>query len=72
MSKTNEMITILDASKRLGMSPEVLRNQIIKKRTPFKAWVVKTPSGSLRFFIPRNSFENWISNASDNEENVYC
>ena len=59
---TTEMISIEEASKRLGMRAETLRTLIIWQETPFKTWHVKLPSGSHRFFIPRKPFEDWLCN----------
>ena len=66
-----EMISIQEASKRLGMRAETLRNQIIRKQTPFNTWFIRTSSGSHRFFIPRKSFEDWICNGQTSQRKQY-
>lgn len=61
MEYEKEMIPIRQAAKRIGMRPEYLRRQILKKQTPFRSWFIKTPSGSIRYFIPRKPFDAWLT-----------
>ncbi len=61
MSK--EIISIEECATRLGMNQNMLRKQIVRGKTPFKAWAVKQDSGRWRYFIVRSSFEAWIKSS---------
>lgn len=71
MMNRPELITVIECAERLGMTPTYLRNEIIRKNTPFNAWAVKQKSGRVNYYIPRRSFENWMNGVNPTTDDEF-
>ena len=60
MKKKNEkFISIKDASKLLGIDPQVLRIGLQKEKFPF-GWAIPNDNGRFTYYIPRKLLKDYI------------